>query len=43
VYFGTGKGYMKAFDGSINVPNNDSSANCIVGMQFKPGYVGILS
>jgi hypothetical protein len=34
---------MFAFDGSINVPNNDSSANCIVGMQFKPGYVGILS
>jgi hypothetical protein len=34
---------MNSFDGSINVANNDSSPNCVVGMQFKPGYVAILS
>jgi hypothetical protein len=32
VYFGTGNGYMNAFDGSINIPNNDTTANCVVGM-----------
>ena len=43
VYFGTGKGYANCFDGSNNILNNDTSANCIVGMQFRQGYVAILN
>ena len=43
MYFGTGNGYMNAFDGSNNVMNNDTSKFCYVGMQFRKGYVAILS
>jgi hypothetical protein len=35
VYFGTGKGFKNAFDGSNNIMNNDTSRNCSVGMQFR--------
>jgi len=34
---------MNAFDGSNNIMNNDTSKNCYVGMQFRQGYVAILS
>ena len=34
---------MNAFGGSNNIMNNDTSRNCFVGMQFRQGYVAILS
>jgi hypothetical protein len=34
---------MNAFDGSNNIMNNDTSKYCYVGMQFRKGYVAILS
>ena len=34
---------MNAFDGSNNEMNNDTSRFCSVGMQFRQGYVAILS
>lgn len=41
VYFGVSDANI-AFDGSVFTRVNDNSNTCIVGMEFKEGYVGSL-
>ena len=43
VHFGTGENYELALDGIIATRNDDSSGTCHVGMEFRAGYVGMLS
>ena len=43
VHFGTGDTYELALDGIIATRNDDSSSTCNVGMEFRAGYVGMLS
>jgi hypothetical protein len=43
VYFGTDKtDAARAFDGSVFTRVNENSNKCIIGMEFKEGYVGSL-
>ena len=42
-HFGTGDNYELALDGIIATKNDDSSSECNVGMEFRAGYVGMLS
>jgi len=43
VHFGTGDNYENALDGVMATRNEDSSSTCNVGMEFRAGYVGMLS
>lgn len=43
VHFGTGENYELALDGVVATGNDDSSSTCNVGMEFRAGYVGMLS
>jgi hypothetical protein len=43
VHFGTGENYELALDGVIATRNDDDSSTCNVGMEFRAGYVGMLS
>ena len=42
-HFGTGEDYELALDGVIATKNEDDSSDCNVGMEFRAGYVGMLS
>ena len=42
-YFGTSDTVGRAFDDdNVNIVE-DEDANCVIGMEFKPGYVGMLT
>ena len=42
-YFGTSDTVERAFDDdNVNIVE-DEDANCVIGMEFKPGYVGMLT
>ena len=43
VYFGTGETYELAFDGFLSTKNEDTSGTCNLGMEFRAGYVGMLT
>jgi hypothetical protein len=42
-YFGTAEDIEIAFDGSLLTTPEDESEECVLGMAFKEGHVGLLS